>query len=41
MAIIVFWFQRIFKRVLPNLSMAVSWLQDQEGSEYDQEIQQS
>ena len=39
--ILVFWFKRRFKRVLPYLSMAASWSQDQEASEYDQEIQQS
>ena len=39
--ILIFWFQRIFKRVLPYLSMAASWSQDQEVSEYDQEILQS
>ena len=38
--ILVFWFQRIFKRVLPYLRKAVSWSQDQEVSEYDQEMQQ-
>ena len=27
--------------LLPDLSMAASWSQDQEVSEYDQEIQQS
>ena len=39
--ILVFWFQRIFKRGFTYLSMAASWSQDQEVSEYDQEIQQS
>ena len=38
--ILVFWFQRISKRVLPYLSMAASWSQDQEVTEYDQEMQQ-
>ena len=38
--ILVFWFQRISKRVLPYLSKAASWSQDQEVSEYDQEMQQ-
>ena len=39
--ILVFWFQRIFKGVLPYLSMAASCSQDQEVTEYDQEIKQS
>ena len=39
--ILVFWFQRIFKRGFTYLSMAASWSQDQEVSEYDKEIQQS
>ena len=40
--ILVFWFQRIFKRgLIPYLSMAASCSQDQEVSEYDKEIQQS
>ena len=38
--ILVFWFQRRFKRVLPYLGMAASWSQDNDVSEYDQEIQQ-
>ena len=38
--ILVFWFQRMFKRYfLP--CMAASWSQDQEVSEYDQVILQS
>ena len=39
--ILVFWFQRIFKQGFTYLRMAASWSQDQEVSEYDQEIQQS
>ena len=38
--ILVFWFQRIFKRGFTYLSIATSWPQDQEVIEYDQEIQQ-
>ena len=38
--ILVFWFQRIFKWGFTYLGMAASWSQDQEVSEYDQEIQQ-
>ena len=40
-AFIVFCSREYLKRVLPYLSMAASWSQDQEVSEYDQEIQQS
>ena len=39
--ILVFWFQRRFKRVLTYLGVAASWSQDNEVGEYDQEIQQS
>ena len=39
--ILVFWFQKICKRGFTYLSMAASWSQYQEVSEYDQEIQQS
>ena len=38
---LVFWFQRIIKKGLSYLSMAASWSQDQEISEYNQEVQQS
>ena len=38
--ILVFWFQRISKRGFTYLSMVASWSQDQEVSEYDQDIQQ-
>ena len=38
---LVFWFQRIVKRGLSYLSMVASCSQDQEISEYNQEIQQS
>ena len=39
--ILVFWFREDLNGFLPYLGMAASWSQDQEVSEYDQEIQHS
>ena len=38
--ILLFWFQRIFKRVFTLFEQAGILAQDQEVSEYDQEMQQ-